>query len=76
MSISLVIYLEISEEVLLGGDRLDNMSSRGIVFSEGQSFNDLYNERLPLYNKYSHLSICCENNNIEEICKKIIEYVI
>lgn len=32
--------------------RCTNLGSRGVVLKEGQTFEDLYNERLPLYKKY------------------------
>ena len=32
--------------------RCTNLGSRGVVLREGQTFEDLYNERLPLYKKY------------------------
>ena len=32
--------------------RCFNLGSRGVVLKDGQTFEDLYNERLPLYKKY------------------------
>ena len=32
--------------------RCTNLGSRGVVLRDGQTFEDLYNERLPLYKKY------------------------
>ncbi len=56
-----VVYLKVSFYELQ--KRVKNLDSRGIVFKPGQSFEDLYNERTPLYEKYagfiidsSHLS--------------------
>ena len=32
--------------------RCKNLGSRGVVLKDGQTFEDLYYERLPLYKKY------------------------
>ncbi len=59
--ISKVIFLEVSLENLK--DRMNiSMEDRGIVFKPGQTFNNLFDERQPLYKKY-----CCKiiDNNTD-----------
>ena len=51
--------------------RLTNITSRGIVFEEGQNLIDLYNERLPLYQKYADLTIDCRDKDVESLVSLI-----
>lgn len=52
-AISTVIYLKISYETL--EKRLGNLQERGVVIREGMTLRDLYEERVPLYEKYADL---------------------
>ena len=45
------------------------------MLAEGQTIADLYNERLPLYEKYADIRIDTEGNTLEETVAKIIEAV-
>jgi len=54
-----VIYLKISFEEMV--KRLNNITTRGIVLVAGQSLRDMYDQRVPLYEKYADLTIDCEN---------------
>ena len=62
-SIGTVIYLKQDYEILK--QRIDNINTRGIIIKENQSFKDLYNERIPLYEKYADIVIDEKNNSIE-----------
>jgi shikimate kinase len=66
----LVIYFNIVFEEMV--QRLNNITTRGIVLAEGQSLLDLYNERIPLYEKYADITIDCSKEDIEDIIKKVI----
>ena len=48
-------------------ERLGDLEERGVVLREGQTLRSLYDERVPLYEKYANLVIDCENKNIREI---------
>ena len=48
-SIGKVIYLKLSLESL--SKRLGNLKGRGVLLKDGQSLKDLYEERVPLYEK-------------------------
>lgn len=50
-----VVYLKVSFPELQR--RVHNLDSRGIVFKPNQTFEDLYNERTPLYEKYAGIVI-------------------
>ncbi|MBQ7944321.1 MAG: shikimate kinase [Lachnospiraceae bacterium] len=64
-----ICYLKLSYEGIC--DRLGDLGQRGVVLKEGQTLQDLYNERVPLYEKYAHVTIECENKNIREIVHEI-----
>ncbi len=54
----IVIYLKISFEEMVR--RLNNITTRGIVLAAGQSLRDMYNQRVPLYEKYADITIDCD----------------
>lgn len=53
--------------------RIHDFGTRGLARSPGQSLDDLYEERLPLYRKYADLVVECTNLSHEEVCERIIE---
>jgi shikimate kinase len=53
--IGTVVYLKLSYDRL--EKRLGNLHDRGVVLKEGQTLWDLYNERVPLYEKYAHVIV-------------------
>lgn len=53
--------------------RINNITTRGIVMGKGQSLVDIYNERIPLYNKYADLIIDCSEKNAEAVIEDILE---
>ncbi len=53
--ISTVVYLKISCEDL--ERRLGNLKDRGVALREGMTLRDLYQERVPLYEKYADVTI-------------------
>ena len=53
--ISTVIYLKLTYEEL--ESRLGNLVDRGVVLKEGMTLRDLYNERVPCYEKYADITI-------------------
>jgi shikimate kinase len=65
----IIVYLEVDYEEI--NRRLTNITSRGIVFEEGQNLIDLYNERLPLYQKYADLTIDCRDKDVETLVSLI-----
>jgi shikimate kinase len=65
-----VIYFYIVYEEMV--QRLNNIKTRGIVLAEGQSLLDLYNQRIPLYEKYADITIDCSKEDVENIIKKVI----
>ena len=55
-----VVYLYCSPETII--ERIGDFSKRGIVLKDGYTIHDLYNERVPLLEKYADLTINCDGN--------------
>lgn len=71
--IGTVVYLKISYEDLR--ERLGDLHCRGVVLREGQTLKKLYEERIPLYERYADITIDESGLNIEETMEKIVECV-
>lgn len=67
--IATICYLRLSYESI--EERLGDLEERGVVLREGQTLRSLYDERVPLYEKYANLVIDCENKNIREIVMEL-----
>lgn len=72
-SIGTVVYLKWSLEEI--AERLGDLTERGVVLKEGQDLKALYEERCPLYEKYAHVTVECEEMSIEGLARKIIASV-
>ena len=62
-----IIYLHVPFEEIKR--RLINITSRGIVIKKGNSLKDVYEERVPLYMKYSDKTVDCSNKDIGALCE-------
>ena len=69
-SIGKVIYLKLSLESL--SKRLGNLKGRGVLLKAGQSLKDLYEERVPLYEKYADITVNEYGLNVEQTIDKIL----
>ena len=67
----IVVYLQTDPKTLLAHIR--NLDSRGIAFKPGQSFDDIYNERRPLYEKYSDVTIKAGLESPQMVADSVIE---
>ncbi len=70
-SLGKVIYLHLDYETMM--KRINNFTTRGIVVKKGSSLPDMYNERLPLYEKYADEIIYCDDNTVEETVEEIVK---
>lgn len=52
-------------------ERLGDLDERGVTLREGQDLAALYEERIPLYEKYADITVDCRNLSIREIVEKI-----
>ena len=55
--------------------RLGDLSKRGVTIKGGQTLKDLYDERVPLYEKYADIVIDCQNKSIREIVDEVKESI-
>jgi shikimate kinase len=67
--IGIVVYIKLSYGTI--ENRLGNIKQRGVVFREGQTLEDLYEERCPMYEKYAHIIVDGEDLGMEELMEKI-----
>lgn len=54
-SIATVVYLKLDYDTL--DSRLGSLRGRGVVLRDGQTLRDLYQERVPLYEKYADVTV-------------------
>lgn len=59
----LVVYLEAPFDEI--ENRLNDISTRGVVIKPGSSLKDVYDERVPLYKKYGDLTATCSEKDVE-----------
>lgn len=71
--IGTVVYLSLPYEEL--SERLGDLNERGVSIRDGQTLEDLMQERTPLYEKYADVTIDCEGRQIREIVQMIRETV-
>lgn len=70
---SKVVFLDVPFDEILR--RVVDFDTRGIAMRSDQTFEDLYQERRPLYQKYADINVQCDGKNQEsitsEICKTL-----
>ena len=71
--IGTVVYLKVDFEIL--EKRLSDIRGRGVTLRDGQTLKDLYEERIPLYEKYADITIEEAGLSIEETVAQIEEKV-
>ena len=69
-----IIYLKLSFKEI--ARRLDDLKSRGVVSSEGETLEDIFAKRGPLYEKYAQITINCDGKSVKEIVKELHERLI
>lgn len=70
-SVGKVVYLKLSYKSIK--KRLGNLKGRGVVLKEGQTLLDLYEERIPLYEKYADIVVNEEGRSLEEEIQAVLE---
>ncbi|MCD8307563.1 MAG: shikimate kinase [Clostridia bacterium] len=69
-----VVYLETSLETLEKRLKGKSILTRGVVMrTRGETFEDLYRERTPLYEKYADITVGCDSLDIERTVNAICE---
>lgn len=57
-------------------ERLGDLDERGVTLRAGQDLAALYEERLPLYEKYADITVACEGLSIREVVEKIADAIL
>lgn len=70
--IGTVVYLRISYEEL--SSRLGDLMDRGVVLKEGMTLRDLYEERLPYYERYADVTVDETGKDFGMIVDELREY--
>lgn len=65
-----VVYLKLSLGEL--SKRLSNLKGRGVLLKEGQTLEDLYEERTPLYEKYADFVVDEEGKDLETSLQAVL----
>lgn len=71
--IGTVVYLKASYQTIKR--RIRNPKKRGVVLREGQTLRDLYNERIPYFEKYADITVCEDGCRIEETIENVLNAV-
>lgn len=71
--IGIVVYLKASYQTIKR--RIRSPKKRGVVLRDGQSLKDLYNERVPYFEKYADITVCEDGCRIEETIENVINAV-
>ena len=66
-----VVYLKLPCQVL--EKRLWNLSSRGVPLAPGQTLQELYALRVPLYEKYADVTVNADRPKAADTARKIIQ---
>lgn len=70
-SIGTVVYLKLSYATICS--RLGNIRRRGVVLKDGQTLKDLYDERVPLYERYADIVVDAEGQDVEGLMDEVIK---
>ncbi len=68
-----VVYLQLSYEEI--DRRLGDLKARGVALKEGFTLRDLYNERVPLYEKYADVIVCLDGLTVEQSARAVEEAI-
>ncbi|MGN0447595.1 MAG: shikimate kinase [Acutalibacteraceae bacterium] len=68
---SVFVFLHVDTKELT--KRLSNIKTRGVAMEKTMTIEDLYRERLPLYQKYADISIDCTGKTAEECVEEIAQ---
>ena len=67
----IVVYLSLP--YLTVSKRIRNIKTRGIAFGEGETLRDIYNQRLPYYEKYADITLRCDFGTVEKNVTKLVD---
>ncbi|MGD9212100.1 MAG: shikimate kinase [Desulfobacteraceae bacterium] len=70
---SIVVFLDISIQNLK--KRLNDLDSRGVIRSPGQTIEMLFAERVPLYRRHADISIICDCLLPHQVVASVIDQI-
>lgn len=73
-TIGTILYIKLPYEEIQ--KRLGDLNERGITIKDGQTLLDLYRERVPLYEKYAHLTVETDGLELRDSVKRIKELLL
>ncbi len=71
--IATIVYLKLTFTEI--EHRLGDLNARGVTLREGQSLQELYEERVPFYEKYAHVTIECDDKLLRDIVQEIADTI-
>lgn len=71
--IGTVVYLHASFETI--SKRLGNPKKRGVTLKEGQTLQELYDERIKLFEKYADITVSEDGRDLEETIEAVLEII-
>ena len=66
-----IVYLKYPYEVIVS--RLGDLKKRGVALKDGFTLKDLYEERIPLYEKYADLSVELGDNPVSVTVNTVLK---
>lgn len=66
-----IIYLRLPYEEI--AERVGDLETRGVTVRPGQTLQELYDERLPMYERLADLTVDCEGKTLREIVIEICD---
>ena len=70
-NIGTVVYLRLPLHEI--ERRVKNIKTRGIVMAPGQTLANVYEQRVPLYEKYADITVNCSRAPLERTVEKIVK---
>ena len=67
----IIVYLKVSLATI--EERLDNIKTRGVAMGKGETIENLYERRVPLYEKYAAVTIEADGLTVEETVEQIVQ---
>lgn len=70
-SVGIILYLKAEYETI--EQRIQqNTVNRGVVLKQGQTLKDLYDERVQLFEKYAHITVCEDGLSLDETIENVL----
>ena len=68
-----IVYLKLDYKII--ENRLGDLKKRGVALKEGFTLKDLYEERIPLYEKYADITVHLCGKSIAESVQEVVKAI-